>query len=66
MIYCYKKHLQGATFSYWIEKSILSSIRYEIFDKLYQSASLGKSSQGIKEIKEIITDEYLRNLIKSK
>lgn len=61
-----EKHLPNAMFSYWIEKSILSTIRYEIFDKLYKNAKAGKSNQSIEKIKSIITDEYLRNLIKNK
>lgn len=61
-----EKYLPQATFSYWIEKSILSSIRFEMFNKLYQNIKTGKLNQRLEETKKIISDDFLRELIKNK
>ena len=59
-----EKYLPKAKFSYWIEKSILSATRVRIFDTLYKSVKNGSLKQSISEIKEMLTDNFLRSLIK--
>lgn len=59
-----EKYLPKAKFSYWIEKSILSATRVRIFDTLYKGVKNGSLKQSISEIKEMLTDNFLRSLIK--
>ena len=59
-----EKHLSNATFSYWIEKSILSTIRPQIFDTLYTNIKENKLQKSLEEIKHMLTDDFLKELIK--
>jgi len=56
--------LKGAKFSYWIEKSILSSIRARIFDAMYKSIKEERLNKSLKEIEQVLSDDYLREFVK--
>ena len=60
----YESKLPNAEFAYWIEKSILSAIRVRIFDALYKGIKENTISKSIKEVKEILSLEYLRSFVK--
>lgn len=51
-------------FSYWIEKSILSSIRWQIFDSIQTQIKNGKFSEPYENILKYISDDYLKNFVK--
>jgi hypothetical protein len=52
-------------FEYWIEKSILSSIRWRVFDGIYESIKKGKFVlPPHQNIENILSDEYLKNFVK--
>ena len=59
-----EKHLPNAEFSYWIERSILSTVRSKIFETLYDNVKENRDQKSIDEIKEIISDSFLKRLIK--
>ncbi|MBQ7353342.1 MAG: hypothetical protein IJW54_04985 [Clostridia bacterium] len=58
-----EKHSPKTKFCYWIEKSILSNIRWQIFDGVYKKAIENKFDEKL-DIKKYISDGYLRELIK--
>ncbi len=61
-----KKH-EGAgkiQFHYWIEKSILSNMRWQIFDGIMTQLQDGKITMSYDEIKANISDDTLKNLAK--
>ncbi len=60
-----EKYLPNAKFSYWIERSILSATRVRIFDSLYSEIKNGALKLSISEIKKMLTDEFLKKLIKT-
>ncbi|MBQ7906556.1 MAG: hypothetical protein IJ309_01130 [Clostridia bacterium] len=55
---------KGVEFCYWIEKSLLSNIRWFVFETLYKNAKEGKWQGTLKDLKEYISFEYLREFYK--
>lgn len=51
-------------FSYWIEKSILSSIRWQIFDGIQAQIENGKFNEPQENVLKYISDDYLKNFVK--
>lgn len=51
-------------FEYWIEKSILVSVRKQIFSAIMQSIRDGKNTLSYDEIIKRLSFEYLRELVK--
>lgn len=49
-------------YSYWIEKSILSGIRANIFSAIYESINNGKLKKSIDEIHQMLTLNYIKEL----
>ncbi|MBO5287062.1 MAG: hypothetical protein J6B34_02950 [Clostridia bacterium] len=60
----YEATCPKTTFEYWIEKSILSSIRWRIFDAIYEKVQKGSFEGTYDEVKSYLTDGYLRELVK--
>lgn len=60
----YEHVLSKAEFSYWIEKSIISSIRVRLFDAMYNSIKGNKLDKSLKEVKMILSDDYIKNFVK--
>lgn len=58
-----EKYSSKTKFSYWIEKSILSNIRWQIFDGIYKKAMEDKFDESL-DIKKYISDNCLKELIK--
>lgn len=59
-----EKYSPKTKFSYWIEKSILSNIRWQIFDGIVNRYENGSFDDLGIDIKKYISDSYLRELIK--
>lgn len=55
---------KGVKFCYWIEKSLLSNIRWFVFENLYKGAKNGTWQGTLSELKEYISFEYLREFYK--
>ncbi len=51
-------------FSYWIEKSILSSIRWSVFEGILKQIENGKMNDPFDKIKEYLSDSSLKKLVK--
>lgn len=51
-------------FYYWIEKSILSNIRWHIFEGLQKRIESGEFNEPFENIKKYISDSYLKNFVK--
>lgn len=62
-----KKHegvCPKAKFDYWIEGSILSSIRWSIFDGIYTQVKENPSKWTLNEIETYLSDKYLKEFVK--
>lgn len=51
-------------FCYWIEKSILSSIRWRIFEAIENQVEREKFTGTISDIKTYLSENYLKNFVK--
>ena len=51
-------------FEYWIERSILSSIRWSIFDGIYSKAKIGELAMTKSELERYLSDNYLKQFVK--
>ena len=52
-------------FEYWIEKSLLSSMRWRVFEGIYEKVKQGKDFFTFgDDIKSVLSDDYLRNFAK--
>lgn len=51
-------------FEYWIEGSLISSIRWSIFDGIYSCVKAGKFNGTIEEIEDYLKDSYLKSFVK--
>lgn len=60
----YEALCPNSHFDYWIEKSILSSIRWSIFDGIYTRVKEKSFTGTIEDIESYLTDDYLRNFVK--
>ena len=60
----YEALCPNSRFEYWIEKSILSSIRWSIFDGIYQKVKNGTFVGTIQEVETYLTDDYLKQFVK--
>ena len=55
----------GSTeFLYWIEKTLLSSIRWQIYDGIVKQIENGKFDEPYENILRYISDDYLKNFVK--
>ncbi len=60
----YETLCPNSQFEYWIECSILSSIRWSIFDGMYQKHMSGDLSMTFQEVERYLTDDYLKQFVK--
>ena len=60
----YEALCPNSTFEYWIEKSILSSIRWSIFDGIYTRVKEKSFNGTIEEIEKYLSDDYLKQFVK--
>ena len=60
----YEALCPNSAFDYWIEDSILSSIRWSIFDGIYKKAQKGDLVGTDKEIENYLTNSYLKSFVK--
>ena len=51
-------------FSYWIEKSILSHIRWHIFEGIEKRIESGDFNEPFENIKKYMSDQYLKKFVK--
>ena len=51
-------------FSYWIEKTLLSSIRWQIYSGIVKQIENGKFDEPYEKILMYISDSYLKNFVK--
>ena len=59
------EHLMpGTHFEYWIEKSILLSVRRRVFDAICESEALGKNTLSAGEIEKRLSLDYLKEFVK--
>lgn len=67
-LYVRMKKFEGACpnshFEYWIERSILSSIRWSIFEGIYLRVKSNSFDGTKEEIERYLTDGYLKSFIK--
>ncbi len=60
----YEALCPNSHFEYWIERSILSSIRWSIFQGIYENVKKGTFNGTIQEIEQYLTDDYLKQFVK--
>ena len=60
----YETLCPNSQFEYWIEKSILSSIRWSIFDGIYKKVQKGDFVGTSEEISKYLSDNYLKQFVK--
>ena len=51
-------------YSYWIERTIISSIKASVFNSIYPKLKSGKLQKTEKELENMLSDEYIRELSK--
>ena len=51
-------------FSYWIENSIISNIRWHIFDGIVKKYNDGKFYEPYESVQKYLSDEYLKEFVK--
>ena len=51
-------------FHYWIEKSILSNVRWHIFEGIEKRIESGDFCEPFENVKKYLSDEYLKNFVK--
>ena len=59
----YETLCPNSKFEYWIEKSILSSIRWSIFDGIYTRVKEKSFVGTFEEIEKYLTDDYLKQFV---
>lgn len=55
---------KGSEFSYWIERTLISSIRFNIFNALYPKLKSGEIFKTENELEQMLSDSYIRELAK--
>lgn len=60
----YEALCPNSKFEYWIERSILSSIRWSVFDGIYTKAKRGELTMTKGELDRYLSDSYLRQFVK--
>ena len=60
----YEALCPNSHFEYWIEDSILSSIRWSIFDGIYKKAQKGDLVGTDEEMENYLTNSYLKSFVK--
>lgn len=60
----YEALCPNSHFDYWIERSILSSIRWSVFDGIYEKVKNGTFVGTEAEIEKYLTDGYLKQFVK--
>ncbi len=60
----YEAECPNSCFDYWIEKSILSSVRWSIFDGIYTRVKEKSFIGTTEEIEKYLTDSYLKEFVK--
>ena len=67
-LYIKMKHLESknpqVSFNYWIEDSILSSIRWHVFDGILKKYQSGQFEGTFEDVKTYLSNDYLKNLAK--
>lgn len=60
----YEALCPNSHFEYWIEDSILSSIRWSIFDGIYEKAKKGEFVESAERVEKYLSDNYLKQFVK--
>lgn len=60
----YEGTCPNSQFEYWIEKSLLSSIRWSIFGGIYTRVKAKSFNGTAEEIEKYLTDDYLKSFVK--
>ena len=60
----YEGTCPNSRFEYWIEKSLLSSIRWSIFGGIYTRVKQNSFNGTIEEVEKYLTDDYLKSFVK--
>ncbi len=60
----YEALCPNCVFEYWIERSILSSVRWSVFDGIYAKAKRGEMSMSRGELETYLSESYLRQFVK--
>ena len=60
----YEALCPNSSFEYWIEDSILSSVRWNIFEAMYKKFKSGDFSATKEEMEQYLTSDYLKQLVK--
>ena len=60
----YEGECPNSHFEYWIEDSILSSIRWSIFDGIYKKHKDGVLNMSDEELERYLSDKYLKQFVK--
>ena len=60
----YEGKCPNSHFEYWIEDSILSSIRWSIFDGIYKKHKDGTLNMADDEVERYLSDKYLKQFVK--
>lgn len=60
----YETLCPNSRYEYWIEGSILSSIRWSIFDGMLSKAEKGAFQATPQEVEQYLTDSYLKQFVK--
>ena len=67
-LYIKMKHLEvknpQVSFNYWIEDSILSSVRWHVFDGISQRYKKGEFDEPFENVQKYLSNDYLRELVK--
>ena len=67
-LYIKMKHLEAKNpqvpFNYWIEDSILSSVRWHVFDGISQRYKKGEFDEPFENVQKYLSNDYLRELVK--
>lgn len=56
--------LPKAKFEYWIEKTLISTIRTGIFNAIYPRLETGEITKTEQELEQMLTDNYIREIVK--
>lgn len=62
-----KKHealCPNSHFEYWIERSILSIIRWSVFEGIYEKVKKETFNGTVQEVERYLTDDYLKQFVK--
>ena len=52
------------SFNYWIEDSILSSVRWHVFDGILKRYSVGEFDEPYENVQRYLSNDYLKEFVK--